>query len=153
MVELQAPKSNSITNARRSLRKCSNSLRSSVNCLKHQLNCLPRKLLITWYPYCRVPNLSYLRPYRYNYAHKDKIESQIRQILENGWIQESDNPYASPTLLVKKKTKDWCLCVDYKRLNAMIVENKFPLPIIDELLDELVGAQWFTTLDLSLDFH
>lgn len=52
-----------------------------------------------------------------------------------------------------KKIGDWGLCVDYRRLNAMTVKNKFPLPVIDELLDELVGAKWFTTLDLSLGFH
>lgn len=94
-----------------------------------------------------------LRPYRYNASQKDEIESQIKKLLRNGWIQESDSPYASPALLVKKKTGDWCLCVDYRRLNAMTVKNKFPLPVIDELLDELVGASWFTTLDLSSGFH
>lgn len=94
-----------------------------------------------------------LRPYRYNAAQKDEIESQVKKLLENGWIQESNSPYASPALLVKKKTGDWRSCVDYRRLNAMTVKNKYPLPIIDELLDELVGAQWFTTLDLSSGFH
>ena len=62
-------------------------------------------------------------------------------------------PYASPVLLVKKKTGDWRLCVDYRKLNALTVKNKFPLPVIDELLDELVGAQWFTTLDMSSSFY
>lgn len=94
-----------------------------------------------------------LRPYNYNSAQKDEIKSQIKQLLDNGWIQESNSTYASLALLVKNKTGDWRLCVDYRRLNAMIVKNKFPLPVIDELLDELVEAKWFTTLDLSSEFH
>lgn len=94
-----------------------------------------------------------MRPYRYNSAQKDETEQQIQQLLANGWIQESQSPYASPVLLVKKKTGDWRLFVDYRKLNALTVKNKFPLPVIDEQLDELVGAQWFTTLDMSSGFH
>lgn len=94
-----------------------------------------------------------LRPYRYNVTQKDEIERQVHQLLVNGWIQESQSPYASPVLLVKKKTRDWRLCVDYRKLNALTIKNKFPLPVIDELLDELVGAKWFSTLDLSFGFH
>ena len=78
-----------------------------------------------------------LRPHRYNPAQKIEIETQIRDMLEKGWIQESTSPYSSPVLLVKKKTGDWRLCVDYRRLNALIVKNKYPLPIIEELLEEL----------------
>lgn len=54
---------------------------------------------------------------------------------------------------MKKKTGDWRLCVDYRRLNALTVKNKYPLPIIDELLDELHGTQWFTSLDLCSGLH
>jgi len=54
---------------------------------------------------------------------------------------------------VRKKTGDWRLCVDFRRLNALTVKNKYPLPIIEELLEELQGASWFTTLDLSSGFH
>lgn len=94
-----------------------------------------------------------LRPYRYNPAQKDEIEKQVAKILQNGMIQESVSPFASPVLLVKKKTGDWRLCVDYRRLNAMTIKNKFPLPVVDEILDELSGAKWFTTLDMSSGFH
>jgi hypothetical protein len=68
-------------------------------------------------------------------------------------IQPSSSPFASPIMLARKKTGDWRLCVDYRRLNAMTVKNKYPLPIIDELLDELHGSQWFTSLDLCLGYH
>jgi hypothetical protein len=94
-----------------------------------------------------------LRPYSYNPAQKDEIETQIKEMIEKGWIQPSTSPFASPTLLVRKKTVDWCLCVDYRRLNAQTIKNKYPLPVFEELLDELQGASWFTSLDLCSGFH
>lgn len=74
-------------------------------------------------------------------------------MLAKGWIQPSISPYSSPVLLVRKKIGDWRLCVDFRRLNALIVKNKYPLPVIEELLEELHGATWFTTSDLSSGFH
>jgi hypothetical protein len=94
-----------------------------------------------------------LRPYRYNPAQKDEIETQISELLRNGMIQPSNSPFASPIILARKKTGDWRLCVDYRRLNALTVKNKYPLPVIDELLDELQGAKWFSSLDLSSGYH
>jgi hypothetical protein len=78
-----------------------------------------------------------LRPYRYNPAQKDEIETQISELLHNRMIHPSNNRFASPIILARKKTFDWHLCVDYRRLDALTVKNKYPLPVIDELLDEL----------------
>jgi hypothetical protein len=89
-----------------------------------------------------------LRPYRYSPMQKNEIEKQIRELIAQGVIQPSASPFASPVLLVGKKDLTWRLCVDYRHLNALTIKNKYPLPVIDELLDDLVGAQWFTSLDL-----
>lgn len=94
-----------------------------------------------------------LRPYRYNPAQKTEIETQIKEMLDKGWIKLSTSPFSSPALLVHKTTGDWRLCVDYRRLNALTTKNKYPLPLIEDLLDELHGAQWFTSLALCSGFH
>ena len=87
------------------------------------------------------------RPYKYSPTHKSEIEKQVKDLLAAGLITHSSSPFASPVLLVQKKDGSWRFCVDYRILNDLTIKNSFPMPVIEEILDELFGAKYFTKLD------
>lgn len=94
-----------------------------------------------------------IHPYRYPPAIKDEVERQNGVMLKSGIIQHNSSPFSSSALLVMNKDNSWRFCVDFRHLNAITIKSTFPVPVIEELLDELGHASWFTSLDLTAGYH
>jgi len=94
-----------------------------------------------------------MAPYRMTPAELAKLKKQIEDLLEKKFIRPSASPWGAPVLLVKKKYGSSRFCVDYRQLNKLTIKNKYPLPRIDHLLDQLRGAAVFSKIDLRSRYH
>ena len=93
------------------------------------------------------------RLYRMSAAELQELQKQLADMLEKGWIRPSTSEYGSPVLFAPKPGGGLRLCVDFRALNALTVKDRYPLPRIDMLLDQLEGARYFTSLDLWSGYH
>lgn len=94
-----------------------------------------------------------VRPYRYRLNQKDIIEKLVLEILNQSIIQESRSLSISPVVSVGKKDDFWRLCVDYRALNDKTIKDKFPIPVVDELIEELADNFVFSKIDLKYGYH
>ncbi|WOG91518.1 hypothetical protein DCAR_0310767 [Daucus carota subsp. sativus] len=82
-----------------------------------------------------------------------KLAMQLQELLDKGFIRPSVSPWGAPVLFVKKKDGSMRLCIDYRELNKLTIKNKYPLPRIDDLFDQLKGATCFSKIDLRSGYH
>lgn len=100
----------------------------------------------------------FTKSYRYPQIHKEEVKRQITEMLNQGIIQPSISPWSSPVWVVPKKIdasgkQKWRVVIDYRKLNELTINDKYPLPNISDLLDQLGKCEYFTTLDLASGFH
>ncbi|KAJ9561504.1 LOW QUALITY PROTEIN: hypothetical protein OSB04_006664 [Centaurea solstitialis] len=92
-------------------------------------------------------------PYRLAPAEMRELSNQIQELLDKGFIQPSSSPWGAPVLFVKKKDGSLRMCIDYRELNKLTIKNRYPLPRIDDLFDQLQGASFFSKIDLRSGYH
>ena len=94
-----------------------------------------------------------IAPYRMAPKELVELKAQIQELLDRGFIRPSVSPWGAPVLFVKKKDGTMRMCIDYRQLNKLTIKNKYPLPRIDDLFDQLRGASVFSKIDLRSGYH
>ena len=94
-----------------------------------------------------------MTPHRMAPVELQELKVQIQDLLDRGFIRPSTSPWGTPVLFAKKKDKTLHLCIDYRKLNRVTIKNRYPLPRIDDLFDQLRGAQVYSKIDLRTGYH
>ena len=91
--------------------------------------------------------------YRCSVLENDEIKRQIQELLQKGHVHPSSSPCGSPIVLVQKKDETWRLYIEYRALNKITIWNRYPIPQINDLFDQLKEAKYFSKLDLKSNYH
>ncbi|GJQ97500.1 putative reverse transcriptase domain-containing protein [Tanacetum coccineum] len=91
--------------------------------------------------------------YRLTPSELEELSGQLKELQDKGFIRPSSSPWGAPVLFVKKKDGSFRMCIDYRELNKLTVKNRYPLPRIDDLFDQLQGSQFFSKIDLRSGYH
>ncbi|KAG8499161.1 hypothetical protein CXB51_005577 [Gossypium anomalum] len=94
-----------------------------------------------------------IAPYRMALTELKELKSQLQELIDKGFVRPSFSPCGVPVLFIKKKDGSMRLCIDYRQLNKMTIKNKYSLPWIDDLFDQLKGAAWFSKIDLRSGYY
>jgi hypothetical protein len=92
-------------------------------------------------------------PYRVTPLEDEEMQRQLRVLADGGWIMDSHSSFAAPMIFVKKADGSRLLCVNFLPLNADILKDRYPLPYMEDLLNEVHGSSHFTKLDFKSDYH
>ncbi|GKF21413.1 hypothetical protein Tco_0070051, partial [Tanacetum coccineum] len=92
-------------------------------------------------------------PYRLAPSEMQELSDQLQELADRGFIRPSTSPWGAPVLFVKKKDRSFRMCIDYQDLNKLTVKNRYPLPRIDDLFDQLQGSSVYSKIDLRSSYH
>ncbi|GJT35651.1 putative reverse transcriptase domain-containing protein [Tanacetum coccineum] len=92
-------------------------------------------------------------PYRLAPSEMKELAEQLQELTDKGFIRPSSSPWGAPVLFVKKKDGSFRMCIDYRELNKLTVKNRYPLPRIDDLFDQLQGSSIYSKIDLRSGYH
>ncbi|GKE80614.1 putative reverse transcriptase domain-containing protein, partial [Tanacetum coccineum] len=92
-------------------------------------------------------------PYRLAPTKMQEMSNQLKELQEKGFMRPSSSPWGTQVLFVKKKDGSFCMCIDYQELNKLTIKNRYPVPRIDDLFDQLQGARYFSKIDLRSSYH
>nr|GFD26332.1 putative reverse transcriptase domain-containing protein [Tanacetum cinerariifolium] len=106
-----------------------------------QIDFIPGDAPVAWPPYRLAP------------PEMKELSEQLKKLSDKGFIRPSSSPRGAPVLFVKKKDRSFRMCIDYQELNKLTVKNRYPLPRIDDLFDQLQGSSVYSKIDLRSGYH
>ncbi|GJS67014.1 putative reverse transcriptase domain-containing protein [Tanacetum coccineum] len=112
-----------------------------VRQVEFQINLIPGTALVARSPYRLAP------------SEMQELSNQLQELSDRGFIRPSTSPWGAPVLFVKKKDGSFRMCIDYRELNKLTVKNRYPLPRIDDLFDQLQGSSVYSKIDLRSGYH